>query len=237
MTNRSSSRLHIVCGSVLFAAALFSATSAGAVTIGNELIPFSPVQKLTHIAGNFCNFVTGQPTPAGGANGCSNGDGDYSKNGAKYILHLNNTQVLTQKKFVLLSILLTAAGARGFVPIVDQFPTLTPTYNPALPPNQNPVTTPIAESWIPGMDTLQFEWTIFPQPASEDVQLNSFNVMKNGVSVPFTVGWIQNVSLQSHCPEPATWIMLTVGLGLVGGASRRRRAADPLHGGRRVRIA
>jgi hypothetical protein len=228
-------RFSIVSILAVLVASLYPLTPARAIDVGNQPIPFTPVQKVTQIPAVYCNFVTGMPTPAGGAKGCDNKDGSYSKSGNDYILHLNNTQDLKQIKFVLLSILLTAAGAQGFAPIADQFPTLTPSYNVPVP---NPVTTPMAESWIPGQETLQFEWTINPQPASEDVTLNSFNVMKNGHVVPFDVSWMFSVSLQSHCPEPATWTMMTIGFGLVGWSSRRRRAAAPLpHAGLRARIA
>jgi hypothetical protein len=221
-------RLRIAFTLALVAAALFSIRSAHAVTIGNQLIMIHPVQKQTSIKGNFCNFATGVPTQAGGENGCSDGDGKYSVsvNGDDNIL-LNNNEDLNNQKTLLLSITLNRAGAMGFMPIMDQFPTVSPTYdNPFLPPGQAPAITPMAESWIPSTDLLQFEWTIFPQPHSEVVQLNSFNVMKNGVVTTFNVNWIMNLTMQSHCPEPASWVMMTIGFGLVGWSNRRQRAAE-----------
>jgi PEP-CTERM motif len=40
---------------------------------------------------------------------------------------------------------------------------------------------------------------------------------------PFAM--ISNVSLTGGVPEPATWAMMLVGIGLIGGTTRRRRAA------------
>jgi hypothetical protein len=219
MTTKRRGASGLALGLAGFAAGVLSAGAAHAIKIGGAPIPFMPVQKVTQIPAVFCNFVTGQPTVQGGAKGCQNQDGNYSVVNGADILHLDNQQNLANKKFVLLSITLTAAGAQGLAPIVDQFPTLTPTYVPA----QAGTTTPFAESWVPALDLLQFEWTIFPQPASEDVQLNSFNVRKNGVVTPFDVAWIFSTSLQSHCPEPATWAMMIVGIGLVGCTLRRQR--------------
>jgi hypothetical protein len=130
---------------------------------------------------------------------------------------------LTQKKFLRLNITLTADGRAGLMAENNQSPLVFPLYEGFNPPKSTVTLT--MEAYTASQGSLQFEWTIFPQPMSEEVDLSSFNVSKNGKDVPFDTSWIQNISMESHCPEPATWMMLFVGLGLVGGAARRGRAA------------
>jgi hypothetical protein len=189
--------------------------------IGNTVLTITPVQRRTIIVGTNCNFGTGQAQP-GHEGGCEEGDGSYYKSGDLYFLSMKNTENLKNQKTVLLSITLTKDGAMNFVPIMGEIPPLNPDFSPPLPPGQSAVTKPIAEAWLPDQGLLQFEWTIFPQPSSE-YDFLFFNVKKNGAVTRFNVNWIQKISMASHCPEPATWMSLTLGVGLVGQSLRRRR--------------
>lgn len=52
----------------------------------------------------------------------------------------------------------------------------------------------------------------------------------NGLNSPYTEGSLSPTSVSiREIPEPATWAMMIVGFGVVGGAMRRRRAAGALH--------
>jgi len=204
-------------------ASSFLATPALAVTIGSSPIVFPPgttVQFRTVLSSSNCNFTTGAPVSSGLNPGCTNEDGSAAAGG---VLKLNNQEDLNAKKVLLLSIQLTPAYAATLMPINGQDPTPTPFY---APPPPAPTVNLVAESWRPQAWTFWFEWTIFPQPASEGLVIDGFNVNINGVSTPLNLNAVTGVSLESHCPEPSTWMMLITGFGLVGWSRRRQRAGN-----------
>jgi PEP-CTERM motif len=59
--------------------------------------------------------------------------------------------------------------------------------------------------------------------ASATSETLSFLATGNVPVPPFA--FVSNVSLTGGVPEPATWAMMLVGIGLIGGTTRRRRAA------------
>jgi hypothetical protein len=62
--------------------------------------------------------------------------------------------------------------------------------------------------------------------ANASTETLSFLATGNLPVPPFAL--VSNVSLTAGVPEPAAWTMMIVGVGLVGGASRRRRAGVAL---------
>ena len=108
----------------------------------------------------------------------------------------------------------------------DMVPTVSPTYTGTLqgrPPNLE------EEAFVPkankkGSDTIEFLWSITPQPASETVFFSTWKMKIGNFEKNFDPGWINSITISSHCPEPATWAMLIVGFGGVGWQARRRRA-------------
>jgi len=223
----------LVPSAVVGAICLAFATGAQAVIIGDKPINFPKPQFESALAAYIpvfnpggCSFSDPVTTPKN----CTNADGTFTVNGAGVFMYtLSNMQNDKATKTLLLTIELSAATGADFVPTPNSRPGVSAAYSLRDP--QKAKVTFTAESWVPATNTLQFEWTIFPQPAAETVlfPMTFMEGIKNAKGVvtqtPFDMTWVLKMSLMSHCPEPDTWTMLVVGVGLAGGSLRRRRAA------------
>ncbi len=68
-------------------------------------------------------------------------------------------------------------------------------------------------------------WTTYSGTFSV-LTAGNYNISFDQQAGPGNIGnLIDNVALRSAVPEPATWAMMILGFGLVGGAMRRRRSA------------
>lgn len=137
---------------------------------------------------------------------CYGGHGYW--NGANQSFHLANAFVPTNRKLLRLHIV-TGYNWTPKEPASDVTIALDPLGNP-----NATLTSAFYTNHSGQSNDIIMTWSIFPQPASEEVNLTSLHL---------DLSQVLSMNLSSECPEPTTWALLLAGFGMVGGFTRHMR--------------
>ncbi len=221
----------------------------GKPIIQNAAIDFSPITHFAYFRRKNCVFENVNhcnPSDSKGQSGYFEIDNDFGP-----YIHLGNIEDLSKQKHIRLS--LTLAGFDGHTHYLynvntddnwwESLPSSVGYYNNGKPPlmfglREIAVFTQYDPFNKIFYTTLQIHKTVFPQPKGENTYLANLKMdvtndaNNNGMVdpgeqtdklVPITLNMITEMSLASHCPEPATWAMLIFGFGVVGARTRQLR--------------